>query len=148
MMKILLRIALFGLGMWMLIMGWQTAYYPIYYRVLGTVVEGEVIGFLAGRYSSSIQPENTAIRDGRRIARRPAYQYPASVGGSPTLTGKAKGAFTFSFYPFELGEKVTVVFPSTDPEQSYLFATSTITGGLLFIGFGLLCLYMGVGGKL
>ncbi|MFM2318412.1 MAG: hypothetical protein RLZZ215_1033 [Pseudomonadota bacterium] len=147
-MKLLFRIALLGLGVWLLIMGWQTAYYPIYYRLMGTVVEGEVIGFLAGRYSPSIQPENIAIRNGHRIARRPAYKYPATVGGSPTLIGKANGAFTFSFYPFELGEKVTVVFPAAHSEQSYLFAASTIMGGLLFMGFGLLCVYIGVGGKL
>lgn len=147
-MKFVLRFALFGLGVWLLIMGWQTAAYPLYYRMVGTTVEGEVIGFLAGRYSPSIQPENTAIRNGHRIARRPAYQYPASVGGSPTLIGKANGAFTFSFYPFELGEKVTVVFPTAHPERPYLLAMSTLTGGLLFMGFGAFCVYLGVGGKL
>lgn len=147
-MKLLVRAAMLGLGVWLLIMGWQTASYPVYYRLTGTVVEGEVIGFLAGRFSPSIQPENTAIRNGHRIARRPAYKYPASPSGAPELTGKANGAFTFSFNPYELGEKVTVVFPADRPEQSYLFAASTITGGLLFMGFGLLCVYIGVGGKL
>jgi len=146
-MKFVLRLALLGLGIWMLVMGWQTAYHPIYYRIVGTVVEGEVMGFLAGRYSPSIQPENTAVRNGHRIARRPAYKYPATVGATPNLMGKANGAFTFSFYPYELGEKVTVVFPTGQPEQSYLFAASTIGGGLLFMGFGLWCFYLGVGGK-
>lgn len=147
-MKRIFRSAILVLGLWLFIMGWQTTYNPIYYRLTGTVVEGEVIGFLAGRHSPSIQPENTGVRNGRRIARHPAYQYPATAGGSPDLIGKARVAFMFSFYPYELGEKVTVVFPTAHPEQPSLFATSVIVGGILFMGFGLLCIYIGVGGKL
>jgi len=39
-MKFVLHLALLGLGIWVLVMGWQTAYYPI----METVVEGAVIG--------------------------------------------------------------------------------------------------------
>jgi hypothetical protein len=47
-----------------------------------------------------------------------------------------------------LGEKVTVVFPNGQPERGYLFAASSLVGGLMILGGGLLCLYIGLGGKL
>ncbi|MCA1977611.1 MAG: hypothetical protein LDL19_00085 [Thiobacillus sp.] len=143
----LVRLGLLGLSFWLIPKGLMDAGYPVYYRMTGTVVEGEVTGFLAGRYHPSVQPENTAMRNGKRIARRPVYRYPTELGAPLTLEGRAKSAFTFSFAPYELGEKVTVVFPQGHPKDAYLFELGTLAGGTLFFGFGLLCLYIGAGGK-
>ncbi len=148
MLKWLVRIGCLGLAFWLIPKGFMDAGLPVYHRLTGTVVEGEVIGFLAGRYRPSIQPENTAMRNGHRIARRPAYRYPDVPGGPLVHEGRALSAFTFSFVPFELGEKVTVVFAPGKPQASYLFEPATLAGGAMFLGFGVLCLYIGLGGKL
>lgn len=145
--KLFFRVMLAGLGLWLGYMGVQDTYYPVAYRFTGTVVEGEVIGFWAGRYSPTIQPENTAMRDGRRIARRPAFRFLAEPGGVAYI-GKHRTSFTPSFNPYELGEKITVVFPDGQPERAYLFAASSLAGGLMILGGGLLCLYIGLGGRL
>jgi len=146
--RLFVRLGMLGLAIWLIPKGAMDVVWPLTYRVTGTVVEGEVVGFLAGRYGRSVQPENTAIRDGRRIARPPVYRYPAVPGGPNTLEGKAKSAFTFSFVPYELGEKVTVVFAKGRPEQPYMFEAGTLAGGTLMFGFGLLCAYISLGGKL
>lgn len=137
-----------GLAIWLIPMGARDAALPAYYRMTGTVVEGEVIGFLAGRYTPSIQPESTAIRNGQRIARRPAFRYPAHPGAPAIHEARAKTAFTFSFAPYALGEKVTVVFPVGRPEEARMFEPGTLAGGAMMLGFGLLCGYIGLGGRL
>jgi hypothetical protein len=142
------RALLAGLGGWLLFLGAQDTFYPVSYRIGGVVVEGEVIGFWAGRGTPSIQPENTALRNGHRIARRPAFKYPAQPGGELELIGKHRTSFTPSFNPYEMGEKVTVVFPTGQPQQAYLFAASSLAGGLGIMAAGLLCLYIGLGGRL
>ena len=146
--RIFFRVMLAGLGLWLAFMGAQDTYYPLACRFGGTVVEGEVIGFWAGRGTPTIQPENTALRNGHRIARRPAFKYPAQPGGEPVLIGKHRTSFTPSFNPYEMGEKVTVVFPTGQPQQAYLFAASSLAGGLGILSAGLLCLYIGLGGRL
>ncbi len=147
-MRFFVRLGLLGLSLWLIPWGAMELALPVYYRATGTVVEGEVVGFLAGRHGGSVQPENTGVRDGRRIARRPVYRYPAKPGEPHTLEGRAKSAFTFSFAPYELGEKVTVVFAQDEPSQSWLFEAGTLAGGTLIFGFGLLCAFIGLGGKL
>lgn len=144
----LVRLGLLGLSLWLIPKGFMDAGLPVYYRMTGTVVEGEVVGFLAGRWSPTVQPGNTAIRDGRRIARRPVYRYPDEPGGALVHEGRAKSTFAFSFAPFERGEKVSVVFPTGRPRDACLFEPGTLAGGTMFFGFGLLCLYIGAGGKL
>jgi hypothetical protein len=146
--RFFVRLGLFGLSLWLIPKGAMDLALPVYYRATGTVVEGEVVGFLAGRYGGSVQPENTGVRDGRRVARPPVYRYPANPGGPATLEGQAKSAFTFSFMPYELGETVTVVFAEDEPGASYLFEAGTLAGGTLIFGFGLLCAFIGLGGKL
>jgi hypothetical protein len=79
--KLFFRVMLAGVGLWLGYMGVQDTYYPVAYRLTGSVVEGEVIGFWAGRYSPSIQPESTVIRDGKLIARRPAFRFSSGPGG-------------------------------------------------------------------
>jgi hypothetical protein len=146
--RLLVRLGLLGLAFWLIPKGIAEAGLPVYYRFTGTVVEGVVTGFLAGRVRPSVQPENTGVRKGRRFARPPVFLYPSKPGGSAHLEGRARSAFTFSFVPYELGEKVTVVFPSGHPQQAYLFAAGTVAGGTLIFGFGLLCLYIGLGRRL
>ncbi|QLQ32774.1 MAG: hypothetical protein HZT40_15590 [Candidatus Thiothrix singaporensis] len=64
-MKLLVRAAMLGLGVWLLIMGWQTASYPVYYRLTGTVVEGKSSAFWPGGsrhpYSRKIPPSGMGI---------------------------------------------------------------------------------------
>jgi hypothetical protein len=148
MLRWLVRLGMLGLAVWLIPKGAQEAGWPVYYRLTGTVVEGEIIGFLAGRHVRSVQPENTAMRNGHRIARPPVFRYPALPGGPASLQGRAPNAFTFSFVPYELGEKVTVVFPAGQPRHAQLFEAGALAGGVLFFGFGLLCGYIGLGGRL
>lgn len=124
------RVGLLGLALWLIPLGALDLAWPVYHRLTGTVVQGEVVGFLAGRYKRSMQPENTAIRDGRRIARPPVYRYPATPGGPLALEGRAERAFTFSFVPYEKGERVTVVFAPGAPHTPYLFEAGPLVGGL------------------
>lgn len=146
--KLFFRLMLVGLGGWLVFMGAQDTFYPVSYRLTGTVVEGKVIGFWAGRVSHSIQPENTAMRNGHFFARPAAYQFPAEPGGVLAYTGKYRISYTPSFNPFEMGEAVTVVFPQGQPGQAYLFAASSLAGGMMILGFGLWCLYLGLAGRL
>lgn len=148
MLRWLVRLGLLGLALWLVPKGAQEVGWPVYYRLTGTVVEGEVIGFLAGRYVRSVQPGNTALRNGRRIARPPVFRYPGVPRGVASYEGRAPTAFTFSFVPYELGEKVTVVFPAGQPQRAYLFEAGALAGGLLFFCFGLFCSYVGLGGRL
>lgn len=146
--RVFFRVMLVGLGVWLVMLGARDFYQPLMYRLTGSVVEGEVIGFWAGRPNPSIQPESTAIRNGHRFARRPAYKYPTHPGAAMDRIGKPGTSFTFSFNPYQQGEKVTVVFPKGQPEQAVLFAAATLAGGLGLFGAGLLCLYIGLGGRL
>ena len=147
-MKSFIRFSLFCLGIWFGWMGVRDTYIPVHNRFFGVAVQGKIIGFLAGLYSPSVQLENTAQRNGRRIARRPVFYYPVAPGSSQYLSGQAKTSFVPSWSPYELNEKVTIVFPKNHPEESYLFSFSTILGGITSLGFGLLCVYIGLGGGL
>ena len=147
-MKLFIRLSLFCLGIWLGWMGVRDTYIPVHNRLFGSAVQGKVTGFLAGRYSPSVQLENTAQRNGRRIARRPVFYYPVAAGSSQYLSGQAKTSFVPSWSPYELNERVTIVFPKNHPEEPYLFSFSTILGGITSLGFGLLCVYIGLGGGL
>jgi hypothetical protein len=147
-MKLFIRLSLLCLGIWFGWMGVRDTYIPVHNRLFGVAVQGKVTGFLAGRYSPSVQLENTAQRNGRRIARRPVFYYPVAPGSSQYLSSQAKTSFVPSWSPYELNESVTIVFPKNNPEEPYLFSFSTILGGITSLGFGLLCVYIGLGGGL
>ncbi len=147
-MKIFIRFSLFCLGILLGWMGVRDTYIPVHNRLFGVAVQGKVTGFLAGRNSPSVQLENTAQRNGRRIARRPVFYYPVTPNSSQYMSGQAKTSFVPSWSPYELNESVTIVFPKNHPEEPYLFSFSTILGGITSLGFGLLCVYIGLGGGL
>lgn len=147
MLKFVLRLLLIGLALFILYVFGRSTTKTLWYRMAGTVVEGRVSGFLAGKYGASVQQEATAIRNGRRKARRPVYQYPVSENGLDSLTGKSEVATLLSFSQFELNEQVTVVFDPENPQDSYIFSGQLLLTGLLLILFGCYVLYMGVTGK-
>ncbi len=147
MLKLVFRLLLIGLALFIFyIFGIGTAK-TIWFRVSGRVVEGKVTGFLAGRYGASVQEGSTAIRNGKRKARRPVYRYPVSENAADSLTGRSDVATLFTFSQFELNEQVTVVFDPKNPQDSFIFNGQLLLTGLLLILFGLYVLYMGVTGR-
>lgn len=147
MIKIIFRVLLFALGLFVVFQFGRSAIKPIWYRISGSVVEGKVIGFLAGRYSPSVQLEPTGVRNGKTKARRPVFRYPIAISSTDSLTGRSDVSTLFTFSQFKINESVTVVFASTDPQDSYLFNWQLILMDFLVVLFGLYMLFMGLTGK-
>lgn len=147
MLKIVFRMLFIGLAFFILyVFGVSTAK-TLWYRISGTVVEGRVSGFLAGKYGASIQQQSTGLRKGKKKARRPVYRYPIAENSTDSLTGRSDLATLFSFSQFELNEPVTVVFDPQNPQDSFVFSGQLLLTAILVILFGLYILYMGITGR-
>jgi hypothetical protein len=147
MVKLFFRIAFIGLGLFVTYSFGKDALLPIYYRVTGTVVEGRISGFLAGRVGPSVQPEPDGIRNGKRRARRPAFMYPTAPGGRDSLEGRSSTGAFFVFTNYELNERVTVVYSSNDPKEAYILGFQMIIGAFLCVALGLYALKIGITGR-
>lgn len=148
MIKFIFRIALFGLGLFVTYSFGSSFIKPLMYRFSGEKVEGKIIGFLAGRYTPSVQQGSTGVRNGRTKARRPVFRYPKAVGSTDSLTSRSDASAFFSFTQYELGETVSVVFSKNNPQNGYIYGFQLILMDFLLAGLGVLMLYIGVGGKL
>lgn len=147
MLKFIFRILLFGLGLFTIYSFGFPGAKTIWYRATGTVVEGRVSGFLAGRNSPSVQQESTGVRNGKRKARRPVFRYTTGATSTDSLTGRSPVAALFTFSQFEINESVTVVFDPVDPQDSYLFNWQLLLMNLLLVLFGLYMVAIGIGAK-
>lgn len=148
MLKLVFRILMFGLGIFITYSFGSSFIKPLMYRFTGEKVEGKIIGFLAGRNTPSVQQESTGVRKGKRKARRPVFRYPKALGSMDSVISRSDAAPFFTFTQYELGESVAVVFPKNDPEKGYIFGFQIILMDLLLMCLGVLMLYIGVGGKL
>lgn len=147
MLKFIFRILLFGLGLFTVYTFGFSGAKTIWYRATGTVVEGRVSGFLAGRNSPSVQQESTGVRKGKRRARRPVFRYPVAAASADSLTGRSHVAALFTFSQFEINESVTVVFNPGDPQDCYLYNWQLLLMDLLLVLFGLYMIAIGIGAK-
>lgn len=141
------RIALLLLGLAIVYWFGGDAAQAVSHRVTGTTVEGQIVGFLAGR-GTSIQPESTGVRKGKRRARRPVFRYPVAAGSTDSLTAKSSTGAMFTFSQYELGEPVTVVFSPSNPQNARIFGFQTIFVSLLVALLGLYMIFIGVTGRL
>jgi Protein of unknown function (DUF3592) len=144
MLKLFFRLALVLLGLWLAYQFGRDVVKPLHYKMTGEQVEGRVEGFLAGRFSPSMQPENTGMRNGKRKARRPVFRYPIALNSSDSLSGRNGSGVLFTFFQYNLNEKVTVVFPKNDPKDGYILSFSTIFVSFILFLFGLFMAYLGV----
>ncbi|HRF42286.1 MAG TPA: hypothetical protein PK198_26025 [Saprospiraceae bacterium] len=147
MLKFIFRLLFVALGLWITYTFGRDAVEPVLYRLSGTTVEGRIIGFLAGRKSPSVQPEPTAIRKGRRIARRPVFRYPTAVGATDSLDGRSSTGGFLIFGHFDLHEQVTVVMPAENPQNAHIFSLRLIGMAFVVALFGLFLIWMGITGK-
>ena len=147
-MKLIFRILLFGLGLFVCYSFGGNIVKTISYRMTGETVDGQIIGFLAGRYNPSVQDKPTGVRNGKRKARRPVFRYPKTLGSTDSVTSKSDAGVFFNFMQYELGESVTVVFSKSNPENGYIFGFQVLLMNFLVLCLGLFMLYIGIGGKL
>ena len=147
MLKFIVRLLLVGVAAFIFYTFGTTLFKTVWYRTSGTVVEGRVSGFLAGRNAPTVQSESTGVRKGKRKARRPVYRYPVSESSADSLDGRSNLATMFSFAQFDLNERVTVVFSPTQPEDSYIFSGQLLFTNLLVLLFGCFMLYMAWSGR-
>jgi hypothetical protein len=145
--KLFFRILLIGLGLFLTYTFGKDALLPMYYRVTGTVVEGRISGFLAGRGSQSVQRGSDGVRNGKRRARRPAFVYPTAPGGRDSLEGRASTGAFFTFSNYELNERVTVVYNPRDPTDAYIIGFQIFIGALLCVLLALYALKIGITGR-
>lgn len=147
MIKFFFRLSLIALGAWLLYTFGGNASKTIWYRATGEVVTGRISGFLAGRYGPSVQQENSGVRNGRRRARRPVFQYPIATGSTDSLEGRSGVAVLSRLSQYELSEPVTVVFAKGKPADAYLFGTQLILMNILLSLFAIYMMSMGIRGK-
>jgi len=147
MLKFIFRLLFVALGLWVTYTFGRDAVEPVLYRMSGTAVEGRIIGFLAGRHNPSVQPEPTAIRKGKRMARRPVFRYPTSQGAADSLDGRSSTGGFLLFGHYDLHEKVTVVMPRENPQKAHIFSLRLIGMALVVALFGLFLIWMGISGK-
>lgn len=147
MLKFVFRLLFVGLGVFCAWTFGRDAFAPVWYQFSGTTVEGRISGFLAGRYSPSVQREPTGVRKGKTRARRPVFVYPKSAGGLDSLEARSSTGGFLIFGHFDLNERVTVVFDPKAPENAHIFSFKLLFTAFLIMLFGLFLIWMGVTGK-
>ena len=147
MIKLFFRLAFLGLGGFLLYIFGGNTVKTVWYRATGEVVEGRISGFLAGRNTPSVQLESTGVRNGKRRARRPVFQYPVAVGAKDSLEGRSDAATFFTFTQYDLHERVPVVFAKGKPEDAYLFGIQMILVNTLLSLFSLYMMSIGIRGR-
>jgi hypothetical protein len=146
--KLIIQIAMLGLGIFITYTFGRDAFLPIRYRLTGTVVEGRISGFLAGRGSGTVLTESDGVRSGKRRARKPVFVYPASASGMDSLESRSSTAALTLISNYKMHERVTVVYHPDQPQEAYLFGFQIITGALLCVILGLYACKIGVTGRL
>lgn len=147
MLKIVFRILLFGLGVFVTYTFGRDTVEPLWYRVAGVQVEGRISGFLAGRNSPSVQREPDGVRKGKRRARRPVFVYPTATGVTDSLEGRSSTSASLILGNYALHDRVSVVFPKNNPQNAYIFGFQVIGLAFLCTLLGLYMIRMGLLGK-
>ncbi len=132
-----------GMGIFLIYSGGEGIVKPTLYAVTGVRVEGQIIGFWAGKTNRTVQQEDTALRSGKLKNRKPAYRYPIAIGAKDSLTGRNTVAGLF-WNSFEKGDIVTVVFPKGDPSDAWILDYSGVGRNLLFVLVGCLFAYIAI----
>ncbi|NUO03433.1 MAG: hypothetical protein HUU01_22705 [Saprospiraceae bacterium] len=145
--KLFFRLALLGLGCFLLYTFGEDTIKTIWYRATGEVVEGRISGFLAGRNNPSVQLESTGVRKGKRRARRPVFRYPVAEGAKDSLEGRSGASAFFTFTQYDLHERVSVVFAKGKPEDAYLFGIQMILANTLLSLFAIYMMSIGIRGR-
>lgn len=147
MLKIVFRILIAGLGLFITYTFGRDTVEPIWFRLSGQCVEGRISGFLAGRVSPSVQREPQGVRKGKTRARRPVFTYPLAPGAIDSLEGRSSTSAFLMFGNYELNERVTVVFAKNAPTHAHIFGKQLLLSAFLATLFGLYMIRMGVLGK-
>ena len=147
MLKFIFRLLFVGLGLFCAYTFGRDAFEPLWFRMSGTAVEGRISGFLAGRYSPSVQREPTGVRKGKTRARRAVFVYPTTAGGLDSLEARSGTSSFLIFGQFDLNERVTVVFNPESPTNAHIFSLKQMFTAFLIMLFGLFILWMGVTGR-
>ena len=147
MLKLFFRILLIGLGVFVLYIFGSNLAKTFMYRFTGETVEGRIVGFSAGRNSKTIVEDGSGVRKGKRLARRPFFRYPIAAGSTDSLTERSDVSATI-ISNYDIGERVTVVFSKSNPQDSYLFGIQVIMMNLLVSLLGVFMLYIGISGRL
>ena len=132
-----------GMGIFLIYSGGAGLLKPALYAATGVRVEGQIIGFWAGKTNSSVQEGDNALRNGKRKNRKPAYRYPIAPGATDSLTGKNTVAGLL-WNSFEKGDKVSVVFPKDNPSDAWILDYSGAGRNILFVLVGCLFAYMAI----
>jgi hypothetical protein len=146
MLKLIFRILLLGLGIFVAYSFGQDMVSPLRYKFTGTQTEGRVSGFLAGRNSPSVQREPDGVRKGKRRARRPVFTFATPAGDSVEVRSSTGALFTFSNYA--LNERVTVVHENGNPQNAYIFGFQPVLTAFLCLLLGLYMIKIGITGRL
>jgi hypothetical protein len=148
MLKIIFRILFLGLGLFTTYSFGRDTFEPLWHRLTGTCVEGRIVGFLAGKYSPSVQPEPTGVRKGKRRARRPVFAYPVAPGAVDSLQARSSTGGFLIFGSYTLNEHVSVVFNKNNPANAYLFGWELMLTAFFVTLLGLFMIRIGLTGKL
>jgi hypothetical protein len=148
MLKFIFRVLLFGLGLFITYLFGRDTFEPIWHRATGTVVEGRISGFLAGRNAPSVQRESDGVRKGKRRARRPVFVYPTTPNGRDSLEARSRTATLSTLSNYALNERVTVVFDKKDPSNAHIFGVQLVIGSFFATLLGLYMVRIGVLGRL
>lgn len=146
-MKLLFRILILGLGLFICYYFGKDAVLPAWYRATGTTVEGRISGFVAGRGKGSVQPEATGVRNGKRRNRKLVFRYPVAVAATDSLEARSLNGGLGILGNMDLHERVTVVFPKNKPAEAYILSGSVMLTSVLLFLFGLFMVRMGLTGK-
>jgi hypothetical protein len=148
MLKLIFRILMLGVGLFLSYTFGQDTCLPIWHRMSGVQVEGRISGFLAGRKSPSVQREPDGVRKGKRRARRPVFVFPLAAGSADSLEARSSTSATILFGNYALHERVPVVFAAGKPENAHIFGWQLIGAAFLCTLLGLYMIRIGVLGRL
>lgn len=145
--KLIFRVLFISLGAWLLYLFGKDVIKPIQYKILGEQVTGRIEGFIAGRGSGTVVTENTGVRKGKLKARRPVFRYPTAEGSKDSMSSKQGSGVLFMVFQYDLDERVSVVFPKSNPADAYIYSLSTIFSSLLLSLLAVYMLKIGVTGR-
>lgn len=111
-------------------------------RFVGGSAEGIVIGFRGKGASKAILMDGDGAYKQKKKARRPVFRYPRSEGSIDSVTVFSTSTSFFTFLNFELGEKVTVVYPKNKVESGHIWSTTLLATDMVLVLFSFFMIYL------